>query len=493
MKRSIRKQFTYIFIGMMVATVAACWLLNTLFLEVYYQREKQKNLLEVYHSINEAIQEGVWKTQEYSNITLMNLCSKYGIAGIVIDIRTQEIISFGADEKQSHRQLWDNLIRADRKEGNYLLETQQYRMTIVKDQLTKTDYVEVWGNLSNGDVFLLRTALDSIRESVSIANRFLAYVGIMASVISGIFIWFLTRKYTEPMMELVKISKKMAALDFGIKYRGNTENEIDILGQNINDMSEKLEKTISELKTLNVELTKDIENKEKLEEMRMEFLSGISHELKTPIALIQGYAEGLKDGVSEHKEEKDFYCDVIIDEATKMNEMVKKLIILNHLEYDKERFKVERINLSALLFQYITNCSIYIKQSSIFLTHNIAKEIYAWGNEFKIEEVIDNFFMNAFHHVKEDSFGKKRIQVTLEEEEKKVRVSIYNSGDFIPEESLERVWEKFYKVDKARTREYGGSGIGLSIVKAIMEALEQNYGVENKENGVLFWFELEKA
>ena len=304
MKHSIRKQFTYIFIGMMAATVAACWLLNTLFLEKYYQREKQKNLLEVYHSINEAIGENTWKTKEYSNVTLMSLCSKYGIAGIVIDIRTQEIISFGADEKQSHRQLWDNLILTDRNEGDYLLETQQYRMMIVKDQLTKTDYVELWGNLSNGDMFLLRTALDSIRESVAISNRFLAYAGIGSSLISGVVIWFLTRKYTRPIMELAAISKRMADLDFGVKYRGKTENEIGILGENINHMSKELEHTISELKTLNMELTKDIENKEKLEEMRIDFLSGISHELKTPIALIQGYAEGLKDGILEDKGEK---------------------------------------------------------------------------------------------------------------------------------------------------------------------------------------------
>lgn len=493
MKHSIRKQFTYIFIGMMAATVAACWLLNTLFLEKYYQREKQKNLLEVYHSINEAIGENTWKTKEYSNVTLMSLCSKYGIAGIVIDIRTQEIISFGADEKQSHRQLWYNLILTDRNEGDYLLETQQYRMMIVKDQLTKTDYVELWGNLSNGDMFLLRTALDSIRESVAISNRFLAYAGIGSSLISGVVIWFLTRKYTRPIMELAAISKRMADLDFGVKYRGKTENEIGILGENINHMSKELEHTISELKTLNMELTKDIENKEKLEEMRIDFLSGISHELKTPIALIQGYAEGLKDGILEDKGEKDYYCDVIMDEASKMNEIVKKLIVLNHLEYEKDNAKVERINLSQLILHYMENISFYLKQNNILLSHNISRDLYIWGDEFKIEEVMDNYFTNALHHVKEDKKGNKRIHVSVTEEEKTIKITVFNTGEHIPEEALERVWEKFYKIDKSRTREYGGSGIGLSIVKAIMESLRQNYGVENTCEGVAFWFEAEKA
>lgn len=493
MKHSIRKQFTCIFIGMMAATVAACWLLNSLFLEEYYRREKQKNLIEVYESVNNAILKEEWKTEEYSNVTLMNLCTKYTIAGIVIDIRTQEIISFGADEKQSHRQLWDNLIRTERKNEDSLVENDSYKMMVVQDQLTKTDYMEMWGNLNNGDVFLLRTAMESVRESVSIANRFLAYMGIVLSVISGIIIWILTRRFTEPIMQLAKISKKMADLDFEAKYQGKSQNEIGILGDNINHMSKELEKTISELKTANVKLAKDIENKEKLEEMRTEFLSGISHELKTPIALIQGYAEGLKDNISEEIDEREFYCEVIIDEASKMNEMVKKLIILNHLEYEKNISKIERVHLSSLLHQYLENSRVLTEQAHISLRFSFSKELYAWGDEFRIEEVIDNYFTNAIHHVRENKNGEKIIRVNAEEKGSKVRVEVFNTGEPIPEEAIGRIWEKFYKIDKARSREYGGTGIGLSIVKAIMDSLQQDYGIQNVEEGVVFWFEMEKA
>ena len=493
MKHSIRTQFTYIFIGMMAATVAVCWLLNGLFLEKYYRKEKQKNLLEVYHSINNAIEEELWRTEEYSNVTLMNLCTKYSIAGIVIDIRTQEVLAFGADEKQSHRQLWDNLILADRKREDYLVETEFYRMTIAKDKITKTDYMELGGILENGDVFLLRTALESVRESVAIANRFLAYMGIIASVISSIIIGILTKKYTEPIRELTQISKSMADLDFQVKYRGKTKNEIGVLGHNFNHMSEELEKTISKLKTLNMELTKDIENKEKLEEMRTEFLAGISHELKTPIALIQGYAEGLRDNISENIEERQFYCDVIIDEASKMNGMVKKLIVLNHMEYEKNTFKIERIHLSELLYNYLENCKMLLEQSQIVLEHTVPQNIYVWGDEFKIEEVIDNYFSNAVHHVKQEQQGNKIIRIQLQDLGENIRVTVYNTGDLIPEELKDRVWEKFYKIDKARTREYGGTGIGLSIVKAILDSAGQKYGIENEEEGVTFWFELEKA
>lgn len=493
MKYSIRKQFTVAFVGMMTLAVAFCWLLNILFLEKYYTKEKQKRLLEVYSSINESISDGSWKTQEYRDVVLMNLCSKYGIDGIVVDIRTQTITAFGTDEKQSHRQLWDNLIFVDRNSENYLLKTDQYQMMITKDQTTKTDYVELWGNLNNGDIFLLRTALESIRESVAISNRFLAYIGISSAILSSIMIGVLTRKYTKPIMDLVNISERMAKLDFEAKYQGSLENEIGILGENINYMSFELEKTISELKTANIELTKDIKNKEKLEEMRTEFLSGISHELKTPIALIQGYAEGLKDNLHSEQKEREYYCDVIMDEASKMNEMVKKLLVLNHMEYDNHNMTVERFNMEELIVNYLANAEMILEQKNIGLITEFAENSFVWGDEFKIEEVFDNYFTNALHYVKEGREEKAMIKVSLSEGKNKIRVGVFNTGDPIPEEALGRVWEKFYKVDKARTREYGGSGIGLSIVKAIMDSMNQNYGVENRENGVFFWFELDKA
>ena len=492
MKHSIRKQFTYAFIGMMALTVAFCWLLNILFLERYYTKEKQKRLLEVYHSINTAISDESWNTGEYRDVILTNLCSKYNIDGIVVDIRTQEIISFGADEKQSQRQLWDNLILMDRYSGEFLLNTGQYQMMVIKDKITKTDYVEFWGNLNNGDIFLLRTALESIRESVSISNRFLAYVGIGAAVLSGVIIGVLTKKYTEPIMDLAKISERMAELDFEAKYQGDLENEIGILGNNINYMSCELEKTISELKTANLELTKDIQNKEKLEEMRTEFLSGISHELKTPIALIQGYAEGLKDNISTDTQEREYYCNVIVDEAAKMNDIVKKLLVLNHMEYEKNDTIVERINIAELLRNYLYTAEMIAEQNKVELIAKFPEYLYVWGDEFKIEEVFDNYFTNALHHVKEVG-GRKRIEVSLQDRNGKLRITVFNTGDPIPQEVEERVWEKFYKADKARTREYGGSGIGLSIVKAIMNTIKQNYGLENQQDGVTFWFELDKA
>jgi len=252
-------------------------------------------------------------------------------------------------------------------------------------------------------------------------------------------------------------------------------------------MSEQLEKTISELKTANNQLQHDIEQKEKLEDMRNEFLGNVSHELKTPIALIQGYAEGLKEGINDDPESTEFYCNVIIDEAGKMNRMVKNLLILNQLEFGSDEVEFERFDIVKLVKGVIASCDILIQQAEANIDFIAGESAYVWADEFKTEQVVRNYLTNAIHHAE----NEKRIEVKIIRTEGKVRVSVFNSGKPIPEEDIPKLWDKFYKVDKAHTREYGGNGIGLSIVKAIMESFHQGYGVKNYDNGVEFWFELD--
>lgn len=222
--------------------------------------------------------------------------------------------------------------------------------------------------------------------------------------------------------------------------------------------------------------------------MRTEFIGNVSHELKTPIALIQGYAEGLKDGITDDPESMEFYCDVIIDEAGKMNRMVKNLLTLNQLELGRDDTQFERIDITSLIQGVVQSLDIVARQKEVDVRMNVSGPVYVWADEFKVEQVVRNYVNNALNHVD----GQRIIDIRIEEREGKIRVNVFNTGKPIPEEDIAHIWEKFYKVDKARTREYGGNGIGLSIVKAIMESFHQNYGVRNYENGVQFWFELDK-
>src|SRR5699024_6553303 len=223
--------------------------------------------------------------------------------------------------------------------------------------------------------------------------------------------------------------------------------------------------------------------------MRREFLSNVTHELKTPLALIQGYAEGLKDKVNEDQESRDFYCDVIVDEASKMNEMVKKLLNLNQLEFGNDQVTMERFDLAEVIRGVLQSSAILIEQKEAKVVFNQQEPVMVWGDEFKVEEVITNYLTNALNHLDYDRI----IEIDCKTENGVVATSVFNTGDPIPEEDIDKIWIKFYKVDKARTREYGGSGIGLSIVKAIMDSMNQKCGADNYENGVAFWFTLEQS
>ena len=335
----------------------------------------------------------------------------------------------------------------------------------------------------------MRSALQSIEESARITNLFLVYIGLIVIILGIIVVVAVSSRLTKPILELADISEKMGKLDFEAKYTGKQNNEIGLLGDNINRMSKTLEKTISELKTANIELQRDIEKKEQAEEMRSEFLSAVSHELKTPIAIIRGYAEGLVEGVTDDKESMDYYCNVISDEADKMNNIVMKLLSLNELEFGSNNVSMERFDIVTLIKNRLQETEVLAKQKDFDIIFSQEKPIFVWGDEFKAEDVFSNYISNAINHCA----GENKIIISLKENDNKVRINVFNTGEQIPEECLEHLFEKFYKVDKARTRDYGGSGIGLSIVKAIQESINQQYGVINEENGVSFWFEMERA
>jgi signal transduction histidine kinase len=485
MKYSIKQQIAGIFIAVMVGTIILVWFANSTFLEKYYISNKVHAIYSAYESLDSAVSGGSISSDEF-DLELRRVCDMYNISVVVIDAQSNTIKSTSRDTDLLIRRLYDNVFQRDNKLEK-IEDTDRYSLAVTTDQGMGTDYLEMWGVLDNGNLFLIRSPLESIRDSAKIANKFLAYIGIIVTLVSALLIWFVTTRITKPIMELKDISARMTNLDFEMHYKSRGKNEIDLLGEHMNQLSDTLEKTISELKTANNELQRDIEKKEEIDEMRKEFLANVSHELKTPIALIQGYAEGLKEGIHDDDESKDFYCDVIIDESGKMNNMVKKLLTLNQLEFGNDVITMERFDVVAMIHNFLQSAEILTQQNEVNVRMEQTEPIYVWADEFKTEEVIRNYFSNAMNHVK----GDKIIDIKYTMLENKVRIGIFNTGDPIPEDSLPHLWEKFYKVDKARTREYGGSGVGLSIVKAIMDSMNQQYGVINYTNGVEFWIELE--
>ncbi len=373
-------------------------------------------------------------------------------------------------------------------EQEIIVKNDNYTIQKSYDSRLGADFYELWGTIGDGDFIIMRTAVQSIKDNVDISNKLITYIGIFILIVGVIASVILSKIFTEPILKLSEIAKRMADMDFDARYEGHDKSEIGVLGNSMNYMSDKLEENISQLKAANRELQRDIERKEEIDEMRTEFLSNVSHELKTPIALIQGYAEGLKEGITDDPESMDYYCSVIIDEASKMNVMVRKLLTLNQIEFGNEELVMERFNIVELISSCVSANELRASQQGIKLEFNHEKDVMdVWSDEYKVEEVVTNYLTNAINHCDYD----KIVKVDAVYNGDNVRVYVYNTGKPIPDEDIDKIWTKFYKVDKARTREYGGNGIGLSIVKAIMDSYGKECGVENIDGGVRFWFDLD--
>lgn len=496
MRHSIQFRLAAITVSLMAIAFFLLWTINNTFLGRFYYQNKVNQIIECYEVIQYCANTDDLTEEQIGN-QIQQIRDKYNLALVYADLSWSTKRVFASPEES--QMLLENMQQfVMNPNGSYnaklVYNSANMRIYEMEDSQSQTSYLYSWGNASNSSVFIMRTPLESISESTRIANQFLLYTGSVIVFLAVIFILFSTKTMTKPILQLARLSERMAQLDFKERYQGQGNDEIGILGMSMNTMADQLEKSIQELQSANEQLKKEIDEKVQIDEMRKEFLSNVSHELKTPIALIQGYAEGLQEVVNDDPESRDYYCEVIVDEAEKMNIMVRKLLTLNHLEFGQDVVDMVEFDLSDLIRSVVHASDIMIQQKEAIVSVNIPDMCIVNGDEFKIEEVLTNYISNALNHLDYE----KKIDITLEELEqedgkKKVRVHVFNTGDCIPEEDLEKVWIKFYKVDKARTREYGGSGIGLSIVKAIMDSHHQPFGVCNRENGVEFWFELEQC
>lgn len=523
---SIRTKLACITIMVITSIVLLCWVVNKTFLPAFYERSKIKLLGDTYEYIDAKFSDydGSGSLDEDVASEIERICSVsnvkvyvYDYYSNIVDLENKTGIDYvypenvsKADRNSSYLKLVKYLpedVKAvilknmNRPKDDYdfseygmanetierIESLDDYSIYKVYDSRINSYDIELNGTLDSGLYVYVSSNFDSIQESAKIANRFMAYIGIGATIIGFFVMLYISRSFSQPILDLASIARRMSQLDFDAHYDVSTEDEIGQLGSDMNFLSDTLKETIGELKSANNELQNDIENKIQIDDMRKEFLSNVSHELKTPIALIQGYAEGLKENINDDPESRDFYLDVIVDEANKMNNMVKKLLDLNHIEFGDSPISIERFDIVELINAVLSATDILVRQKEAKVIFEQKSPVYVWADEYMTEEVVTNYISNALNHIS----GDKRIEINIEKMEGKVRISVFNTGENIPEDELDKVWIKFYKVDKARTREYGGSGVGLSIVKAIMNAHNRECGVVNKEDGVQFWFELD--
>ena len=467
MKYSIRRQITAIFIGLLVFILGGVLVINTGFLGTYYLSHKSQELMRTYSEVDRIFVEGkLTETSSLNNILIRT--EKANVDLVVVDAGGNAVFSTLGTEDPRFKEMTVGLLMgiAGVNVADVIRQSDAY--TIYRDDAQgvtgDVEYLKMRGRLSDGSWFIMQSPLASIQESASLANRFLIYLGVIGIIFGGILIWLFSRRITQPVMELARLSQEMANLNFEARYTRNGEDEIGVLGRNFNRMSAQLEKTVSELKRANNRLQKDIEQKEKIEDMRNEFLGNVSHELKTPLTSIIGSADLLDNNLVK-PEDVPRFVGHIRKEATRLLNLIEDIIRLSQLD-EGEQLAYETVDLAQIALEATEQLQDAAVQHRVALRletipcplHSVARLLH---------EIVYNLTENAIKYNVPDG----KVVITVSREEDEVCLQVMDTGIGIPAEYQDRVFERFYRVDKSHSKASGGTGLGLSIVKHAAQRL----------------------
>ena len=418
------------------------------------------------------------------------LFDNYSVSCIITGADGEPLVSSNTDSSVLLNQLNYSMFSND-ESTEIVNATEEYEIFTQVYPGANDEYLVLLGVLPDGNIVFIRSPLAHMGHTTSITNRFFFWMAILSIIITALLSKVVITRFMQPLFDIIDITKRISNFDFDTSYRPQRfYNEMDDLGEHVNEMATTLKRAITQLRAANESLKHDLEVREETENMRKEFVSNVSHELKTPIALIQGYAEGLQEGIMEDENSRQIYLDIIIDEANKMNRLVREMLILNQLEAGQMNMDLVDFDVTEMIDSVVDSNQINFEAQGISYSFINKEECLVHADEFLVEQVITNFISNAIHYVMNENIITVRYDFV---KKGKVRISVFNSGNNIAKKDIKHIWEKFYKADKARSREYGGSGIGLSVVKATMELLHEKFGVENLANGVEFWCELSLA
>jgi signal transduction histidine kinase len=357
----------------------------------------------------------------------------------------------------------------------------------MREEVFATARYIVYGRaFGEGKSLQIYYSVDTITKNAEIASGVLFGLSIIALVLYYAAVYFFAVAFSKPVITISSTSKKIAELDFSQKCPPFRVSELDELSRSINTLSESLENALNSLKIENEQLEHDIEKERSLEKTRRNFVANASHELKTPISIIQGYAEGMKYGIGCDSTEE--FCNIIIDEAEKMNTLIIKLLEFLHIGSGEFPLSLQNFYLDELLMSHLGSVEPLYREKDITLHTDIGTNLYAEGDPTLLKIVFNNYFSNAISHTEE----KGEIRVSVTEKDNLYNVAVFNSGKHIDENDIGNIWQSFYRADKAHSRAQGRFGLGLSIVASIQELHGQKYGVANKDGGVEFFFDIKK-
>lgn len=517
MRTSIKSRLFLIIYGIILAFIAGLIILNNTYLETFYTEYRQRTLLVAFDEVKDF-------DIESSNLSsaILEVENDYNIGVNIVKQTIESVDPLSPDfphMPQPYERIYgnqfimrDGVIATIMRNFNDQLSGQtETDVQAVYVSATETSYLAYLAQIvpkdeygvENDDFqllalcvaeeqedglylyYILTVSFQSIHESIAIFNTFTIMVGFIFMIISGLVVYLFSYRFTNPIMQMNEVTQDLANLNFDKRVAMTSNDELGDLGLSINKMSSQLETSIKELQEANKRLADDIQLKTNIDKMRREFIANASHELKTPISLILGYSEALKlSGLTEDM--KDDYLNIIMDESNKMNKLVMGLLKISQLESGFQQFNMSEFSLKDFVEDTLKLYAIKLTEKSIVPIVEV-NELMVSTDFDALQTVLTNYISNALNHM-DDRLILKVTSIHLDNNI--IRLSVFNSGKPIPEDSLERIWESFYKVDKARTRAYGGQGLGLSIVKTILNNLGLSYGVVNKIDGVEFYFDI---
>ena len=351
-----------------------------------------------------------------------------------------------------------------------------------------TQYILYGKSFKNNYHIEISTEINPIQENASLATNVTTVITVLALGLALIFIYDYSRRFTKPLIQMNEVMEKIANLDFSTKTDIDRKDEIGTLANNINTVSDSLDKALSELREKNAQLKADIEKERQLERMRQDFVSSASHELKTPIAIVRGYAEGLKMNIDESDESSAEYCNIIMREADKMNDLVINMLEQSLYSTGTKLPEKDSFDIKVYIDDFLKSATPIFKEKGITIQTE-TENVEVFGDKKQLTTVLSNIVLNACSHAS----GEKLIKISTEDWEDKVKVNVFNTGSFIADKDKDSIFASFYRADKAHSRKEGRFGLGLSIVKSIITNHGCDCGFKNEENGVTFWYTVEKS
>ncbi|MGE8207724.1 sensor histidine kinase [Heyndrickxia sp. NPDC080065] len=323
--------------------------------------------------------------------------------------------------------------------------------------------------------------LQPIDEASKVILMFMPYIGVLILIISIAGAFFYSKVITNPLLKINEVAKKMARLDFTYKSEMKSNDEIEELSNSLNELSDNLQKTMAELKQKNKQLKDDIEKEREMEANRREFVATISHELKSPITAVKGQIEAMIYGIGVYKD-RDKYLRRSFEIMEEMDKLVKEVLEISRLERYEFVPQIERVDLSNLVTEIIEDLEYFSSQKQLHMINDIEQCLHVYVDKNLMRKTIINVINNAIMYSKDG----EQVITKLHRNNRTVTLEVLNTGAHIEEKELEQIFKPFYRIEKSRNRNTGGSGLGLFIVQKILELHRIKYNITNVSEGVLF-------